>query len=509
LRVSRRRFLQAGSAALVGLSVKSDRPIAGGFVNDSFPAGHLLRDRSSSPAPKKLEKHAVVIVGGGIAGLSAAWRLQKRGFQDFVLLEMNEQAGGNSRWGENEITAYPWAAHYVPVPGPKATYVRELFDDLGVLKNGVWDERFLCFTPQERLFLYGRWQEGIEPAVGLSENDRDQFRKLEEQIHSFRNGGGFTIPMERGLSSQNADLDRISFDQWLRSQGMDSRILHWYMNYCCRDDYGALSSETSAWAGIHYFASREPDEKGPLTWPEGNGWIVRRLLERVGSFVRTGQIVHRIKKKGKRFSILSGDTEYQSEFIIFAAPTFLAPYLIEKFAPLHDFEYSPWLTANLTLQRLPEGYGSDLTWDNVVMNSPTLGYVDAMHQTVQSRVERTVWTFYWALAEGPPAVNRQLLLDKDWNYWKEAILRDLERIYPDIRPCVSRIDVMRFGHAMARPKPGAIFHEQRRKLANSQGQLLFANSDLSGFSIFEEAQYRGVRAAEKVLDHIGGARRPS
>ena len=78
---------------------------------------------------------------------------------------------------------------------------------------------------------------------------------------------------------------------------MDSRILNWYMNYCCRDDYGATTDQTSAWAGIHYFASREPEEKGPLTWPEGNGWIVRRLLERVGNFVRTGQMVHRIVAK--------------------------------------------------------------------------------------------------------------------------------------------------------------------------------------------------------------------
>jgi NAD(P)-binding Rossmann-like domain len=503
LRISRRKFLQSGSAALIGLSLKGDRPITGGFVNDSFAMGHKLRDRAAFPSAKKFEKQTVVIVGGGIAGLSAAWRLQKRSFTDFVLLEMNEQPGGNSRWGENEITAYPWAAHYVPVPGRKATYVRELFEDVGVLKDGVWDERFLCFTPQERLFLYARWQEGIEPAIGLNESDRDQFRRLEEQIHKFRASGGFTIPMEPGLSREHADLDQIPFSDWLRSQRMDSRILDWYMNYCCRDDYGSVASETSAWAGIHYFASREPEEKGPLTWPEGNGWIVKRLLERVGTFVRSGKMVHRITRKGNRLSIFAGETEYQAEFVIFAAPTFLAPHVIEGFAPVHDFEYSPWLTANLTLQHLPKNYGSDLTWDNVVMNSPTLGYVDAMHQSLQSHVERTVWTFYWALAEGQPVSNRQLLLEKDWGYWKESILRDLERVHPDIRQCVSRIDVMRFGHAMARPKPGAIFHEQRRKLAALDGSLLFANSDLSGFSIFEEAQYRGVRAAEKVLRDLG------
>jgi glycine/D-amino acid oxidase-like deaminating enzyme len=504
LSISRRKFLQSGSAALIGLSMKSDRPIAGGFVNDSFEIGHKLRDRVIFPVARKVEKQTLVIVGGGIAGLSAAWRLQKRGFRDFVLLEMNQQPGGNSRWGENEITPYPWAAHYVPVPGPEAVYVRELFEDLGVLKDGVWDDRFLCFTPQERLFLYGRWQDGIEPAIGLTDNDRDQFRRLEDEIRKFRASGGFTIPMERGLSPALAHLDQIPFSEWLRSQRMDSRILNWYMNYCCRDDYGALASETSAWAGIHYFASREPEEKGPLTWPEGNGWLVKRLLERVGSFVRSGEPVHHITQKGNRCRIFAGDTEYHAEFVIFAAPTFLAPYLVEGFAPIRDFEYSPWLTANLTLERLPNNYGPDLTWDNVVVNSPTLGYVDAMHQSIRSHVERTVWTFYWALAEGQPAVNRQLLLEKDWGHWKEAILRDLECVHPDIRQCVSRIDVMRFGHAMARPKPGAIFDEQRRKLATLDGQLLFANSDLSGLSIFEEAQYRGVRAAEKVLRHLGG-----
>jgi hypothetical protein len=127
-----------------------------------------------------------------------------------------------------------------------------------------------------------------------------------------------------------------------------------------------------------------------------------------------------------------------------------------------------------------------------------------MHQTLQSRVERTVWTFYWALAEGTPAGNRKMLLEKDWGYWKEAILHDLERVHPDIRQCVSRIDVMRFGHAMARPNPGGIFSEERRRLAKLEGRVFFANSDLSGFSIFEEAQYRGVRAAEKVLERIGG-----
>jgi len=199
--------------------------------------------------------------------------------------------------------------------------------------------------------------------------------------------------MDVGISESTAGLDHMSFADWLREQKMDSKILNWYMNYCCRDDYGATADQTSAWAGIQYFASRDPEEKGPLTWPEGNGWIVRRLLERVGRYVHTGQMVHRIVPQKTGASVFAGDTEFQTEFVIFAAPTFLGPYLIDGMAPLQDFEYSPWLTANLTLDRIPTSYGGDPTWDNVFMDSPTLGYVDAMHQSLATHNDRRCGPF--------------------------------------------------------------------------------------------------------------------
>lgn len=506
MKIGRRKFLGTGSAALIGLSLKSERKIEGSFVNEAAAAGHLLRDRASFAAAKQTVKIPIVIVGGGISGLSAAWRLQKRGFNDFVLLEMNDQAGGNARSGENEITAYPWAAHYVPVPGAQAGYVRELFTDLGVLKNGQWEERYLAFAPQERLFLYGRWQDGIEPAVGLAQKDRDQFQRLEESFARYRSTGAFTVPLEVGYSKQFPELDRMSFTDWLARNGFDSRLLNWYMNYACRDDYGALANDTSAWAGIHYFSSREAEEKGPLTWPEGNGWITKRLLERVGNKVRTSQMVHRIVESARGASVFAGDTEYQAEFVIFSAPTFLGPYVIDGFPRLNDFVYSPWLTANLTLERLPASPGAEPSWDTVFLDSPTLGYVDATHQSLRTHIDRTVWTFYWALADGTPAQNRQMLLQSDWGYWKEAILRDLERVHKDIRQCVSRMDIMRMGHAMIRPAVGAISSEERIRLKRRDGRILFANSDLSGISIFEEAQFHGVEAAQVVLRHLGGRR---
>jgi hypothetical protein len=140
----------------------------------------------------------------------------------------------------------------------------------------------------------------------------------------------------------------------------------------------------------------------------------------------------------------------------------------------------------------------------VIYDSPALGYVVATHQSLSSRVDRTVWTYYWSLAEATPAASRRLLLEKDWQYWKGAILNDLGRAHPDIGACVSRIDIMRMGHAMVRPVVGFRSSETRRRLADYHaGNVWFANSDLSGISIFEEAQYRGVRAAEAALRVMG------
>jgi glycine/D-amino acid oxidase-like deaminating enzyme len=499
--ISRREFFSA--PALIGLWPKTERKITGGFVNDSFPLGHRLRDHSAFRAPARQLRVPIVIVGGGMAGLNAAWHLDKRGFRDFVLLEMEGGAGGNSRWGENEVSKFPWAAHYVPVPAKGESLSRELFEELGILRDGKWDERALCFDPQERLFINGHWQDGIEPEDGASARDREQFRRFQDKVNEFRTTGQFTVPMDTG--AKQSSLDRLSMAEWLTQQGFNSALLRWYINYACRDDYGALAKDTSAWAGIQYFASREPEEKGPLTWPEGNGWIAARLIEKLKRYLRTGEAVYRVARAGNKIRVITESTEYVADAVIWAAPTFLASYVIQGASRAEGFEYSPWLTANLTLDRIPERNNPETAWDNVIYDSPTLGYVNATHMTLATHVEKTVWTFYWSLAEYAPADARRLLLARDWSFWKEAILDDLARAHPDIRQCVAHIDIMRIGHAMARPSPGFVFSEARARWLKPAGNIFFANSDLSGFSIFEEAQYRGVEAAKGALHLIGRA----
>jgi glycine/D-amino acid oxidase-like deaminating enzyme len=508
--MKRRDFLGAAVApmlaapliapALIGLRRKSPRPIAGGFVDDGGALGHRLRDATLTPSRSPEQQTHAVIVGGGIAGLSAGWELSRRGVNDFVILELEAVAGGNARSGDNEVSAYPWAAHYVPVPAASSTLVRELFEELGVLHDGVWEERYLCFSPQERVFSHGEWHDGIEPEFALDAAGRTAFRQFDEEIARHRSSGQFTIPMATGVH-RDSPLDRISMADWLTQHGLNAPALRWYIDYACRDDYGALAAQTSAWAGIHYFASRARDEQGPLTWPEGNGWIAKRLIAKLASQIRIGEPAVRIERAGTRWRVSTPRSTYLSDTVIFAAPTFLAPHIVTELAARNPpLVYSPWMTANLTLDRLPRerGRGAPLSWDNVIYDSPALGYVDATHQSLRTHSDRAVWTYYWSLADRTPEEGRRTLLRLTWHDCVDAILADLERPHPDIRDCVSRIDVMRMGHAMVRPAVGFLSATRGAQNLDLPG-LFFANSDVSGLSLFEEAQFRGVMAARAAM----------
>ncbi|MGI4936016.1 MAG: amine oxidase, partial [Janthinobacterium lividum] len=64
---------------------------------------------------------------------------------------------------------------------------------------------------------------------------------------------------------------------------------------------------------------------------------------------------------------------------------------------------------------------------------------------------------------------------------------------------VERVDVTLRGHAMAVPGVGFRSNPGLMALQQHEGTILFAHSDLSGFSVFEEASWWGYQAALRVL----------
>ena len=544
--LTRRDILRIGPGAAAALALGcGPRPpastgraldagrITGTIVGASHRTGHRLRD-GVRPEPQQVRDVPVVIVGGGIAGLSAAWKLARSGVRDFVVLELEPEAGGNSRWGENHVSAYPWGAHYLPVPTAEAAATRELVAEMGlILDTGpdgepIYDPRHLCHAPQERLFIDGGWREGlsardvVDPAAGsAAAAELAAFEAQVRRYRDYRDARGrraFALPIAAGGDdSAIVDLDRMSMREYFDRAGWSSPRLRWYVDYCCRDDYGCTLDTTSAWAGWHYFCSR-PDDVEYLTWPEGNGRIVRHFLERVGGNVRPGMLVYRLRPTGNAgdrgvpgdgVEVDALDTRtgtavrFRARHCIYALPRFTAPYAIEGYAlpGLEQFTYSPWMVANLTVDRAPDG----AAWDNVLFDSPSLGYVVATHQDLRTAPGPSVLTWYLPLAVPNPDAARAWMLEREWRDWASLILADLVQAHPDIESRVTRIDVMLWGHAMIRPAPGFVWGEARRRAAAPHGAIRFAHSDMSGISVFEEAQYHGVNAAEQVMRALGHA----
>lgn len=530
--LSRRGFLGASlgaSLAWLGCGPRTPGtgtgPITGGLVGGNAARGHLLRG-GPLPAVASTERAAVVVCGGGVAGLSAAWSLLRNQADDCVLLELEDALGGTAVSGANHVSAYPWGAHYLPVPTRRSRACCTLLEELGCITGydaadrALPAEAHLCRAPQERLFHRGIWSEGLYLRDGASADDLAQLARFHARIDAFaaqRDAGGarpFALPVAHSSAAAPwRALDAMSLDAWMRAEGFTSARLRWYVEYATRDDFGCLLEHTSAWAGLHYFASRiaEPGDDAAefLTWPEGNGFLVRHLAATLGTRRRTGAVVTGIEPFPDGVRVTYVDTAagvsrvIEAAQVVCAVPRFIARRITHGLeGESSPIRYAPWVVANLTLDQPAASHGFPLCWDNVLYESPSLGYVSATHQT--DRVARdTVWTWYRPLCAPDVRATRAQLLATDWAHWRDTVLADLRPAHADIDARVRSIDVWRWGHAMVRPEPGFLWGGPREAALQSRGRIHFAGADLGGLPIFEEAQWTGVRAAEAALTGLG------
>jgi hypothetical protein len=264
---------------------------------------------------------------------------------------------------------------------------------------------------------------------------------------------------------------------------------------------------------VHYFASRLDTTTGEaapfLTWPEGNGRLVRHLAGVAGTRVRVGCVVTRVEESPDQGVAVtwhdeaSGeDRALRAEHVVFALPRFLVGPVLGGAVAGSGPLYGSWMVANLTLRERPVGRGFPLAWDNVLFDSPSLGYVVATHQRGREQGP-TVLTYYLPMLDDDVRAGRRRLIDTPWSTWVETILADLSRAHPGFTEQVANVDVWLWGHAMVRPAPGTLWSAELQAARAPRGRVHFAHTDLSGMALFEEAQYWGVRAAEAVLSAQG------
>jgi predicted NAD/FAD-dependent oxidoreductase len=578
--MKRRTLLHLGPASAVAATLplgacqpQGHPPLQGGWVGASHERGHRLRPATSASlstlwASATPRKASVLIVGGGVAGLAAARAFAQRGVDDVQLLELEDSIGGNARGHRIAGLPCPLGAHYLPLPTPEAREVNEWLHEIGLLRMQAGqsrpDERHLAHSPQERLFYQGEWIEGLLPPAAAGSAAMQQYQAFAALVAGAQRGsarhgtalspqrGGlappgsntrrvsnasgvsmsngtnpssatgsanraFALPAHRSVwTAESAVLDAQTFATWLQAQGLNEPQLLTYLDYCCRDDYGAGIYTVSAWAGLHYFASRhgfqpggsgsgEREREAVFTWPEGNAWLTNKLAAPLAGRIHTGRTTIAVREERQGVSVLAFDEAqgraeaWSAHTVVLAVPLFVArrllqtpPAALQEAAAL--IHYAPWLVANLQLEGpLSEQAGAPPAWDNVIHGSAGLGYVNTQHQSLRPDAASAgpqLITAYQAL----PTTELAALLQADWQPWAERVLQDISVAHPDVRQRLQRIDLMRWGHAMAIPTPGLQRHPALMALRAMKGRVRFAHSDLAGYSVFEEAFTAGSEA---------------
>ncbi len=494
--------------------------------------GHFLRERRPLPPPSAVIDTDVVILGSGIAGLCAAWKLKKLGHAGALMID-GPQPFGNAAGGRFGELAYPTGGHYLPLPSAEMVHVREILADLGIIERDAaadkpyYDERVLLHGPEERLLFRGAWQEGVIPSEGVAPEELAEhqrfFAELERlrQLRGADGGHVFAFPAVHAASDPVIDaLDRITLRQWLEQNSYRSPTLHWYVNYCCRDDYGTSYDKVSAWAGLHYFCSRRGEAANAgngawLTWPGGMQPLAEQLASRAGIARRAGTAVS-LKRTATGvealcFTLEGGvarTTLVRARKAICAMPLYVAARVVDGIGDLgfdarrHMPAYAPWLVANFLMKAFPtELPAAPLSWDNVVYQEPGLGYVVSTHQDIRAAPpSRSVFSAYVALSDRSPEEARKWMQAASAGELVALASADLKAAYGDsFAPCVERVDITLRGHAMAAPLPGFRSNAGLKALREADGPIVFAHADLTGFSVFEEASWWGCEAARKVL----------
>ncbi len=529
--------------------------ITGGYTHENHQRGHFLRDLNTQhlPSPSKTIQTRCIIVGGGVAGLSAARSLRLANQPDCVLLELANEAGGNARAGSMQGIAHPLGAHYLPTPSNDAAAVQGLLEELNIRQrvSGRWiyDEKLLCHSPQERLFFQNQWQEGLLPMQGVSKETLAQYQRFAVLIDTWRKTRAFSIPttaVTTAISQQNPavlDLHTLTFADYLNQHSLSDPHLRWYLDYCCRDDYGAGLNIVSAWAGIHYFAARhgfsapqnnsnsnnsnsnsiaDTEKSSVLTWPQGNAFLTQALAQPLiaRQQLHTQRVVVRIETLRNKvvvdcMNMLTHALErYEAPKAIIALPAFVAARLIVNpsnalVQRAKAIEYSAWSVANvlcdapLRTDIRTAGSAPEMAWDNVIYSessataNTSLGYVNATHQTAGQWPQATVLTHYSAY--GTHLSSRQALFSKPWQQAKAEVLHDLSQVHGDIYTHAKAVDITRYGHAMAVPIPRSVSALPAILQQPYMPRLAFAHSDWAGYSVFEEAFEQGIKAARAIL----------
>jgi protoporphyrinogen oxidase len=499
--MDRRKFVKAAALATVPIILKScdwpqdNTPYSVEVLTDAA-TGHLVREANSFEQEKAIDVE-YLIVGGGVAGMTAAYQLQGR---DFLLCELSDRLGGSSSAVEYQGMGISQGAHYdLSYPEGYGEEALAFLEDLGIVAYQPWrsawgfveQQHIIAHRRKNRCYAHGEFRKDVLPEG----ETKDRFLSLLADYKGMMN-----LP-SRLIDGSLRHLNDLTFFDFLKKNIALDESLVTGLDYHMKDDYGAGCRSVSALAGIHYFMCRPyyTEVVELYSPPEGNYRFIANMAKNINQEqLLTQHLVSSIRadKQGFVVEVVDGKRRKKKSVkarkIIYAGQKHALKYIYpEDYRLFAQQESAPWLVVNVVVEGL---LPQPAYWQNEMLthDSSFMGFVDSGSQHTPGSNHR-VLTAYYCL----PASSRADLLrvEADKGMLAKATLGHISDYFgEDITGKVKQVFIKAMGHAMPIPSPGYLFDDKNQHRSNKA--LVYAGVDNARLPLFLEAVDSGLEAVK-------------
>jgi protoporphyrinogen/coproporphyrinogen III oxidase len=442
----------------------------------------------------------VVVVGGGIAGLSSAWRLRHR---DVLVLEAATRVGGRICSEPRGSYWLNWGAHVFAGPG---SATGQLLDEVGVTAEPVPGE-LAALAMNGRLLTDGRvetypfripmpWRDRVSVVragaklrravrrYGNAAQDRPQDGpgELQQRVYDFLGDQTFA----HYVGKLPADADALLRPTVTRSAGSPEQV--------------------SAGAGVGYFRLVWDRQSGlSRNIVGGSAVLTEAISARLGSRVFLGAEVIEVagEKDGARVRYRRGssDEELLASHCVLATPAPIARRIAVGLAKetadaLGKVVYGPYVSAAfLTNETKPQ------PWDHCyAIATPKRAFNVFFNMTSLVRSRESGRQPGSSIMVFSPAALATALLEADDDQVINRYLKDLEDIFPGFSGIVAEAHVRRWPLGLAYCYPG---RGRIQEALTRPAQRIHLAGDYLGTFYTETAIETGERAASLILEALG------
>ncbi|MGA7908313.1 MAG: FAD-dependent oxidoreductase [Candidatus Sulfotelmatobacter sp.] len=446
---------------------------------------HQVRDKGNQvfTRPPASAHHDIVIVGGGVSGLAAAYRMQHH---DVLLLEKEPHWGGNAYAMDYEGSTYCTGSAFLS----KDEYTYAFAKEIGLNPLPINSPDASIIRGE---LIPDTWGDGLDklPYAPLI---REAFKKFKKEM--------LGIDVEQ----RGRELFNLPFSEFMKLY--PAEIKQWWDTYG-PSNWGATSDETAAALAIGELQeiAAESSANTRYTWPGGLGAITRKLAE-----ILQPQYGERMRAGATTVAVVGSKEDVQVTYIeagrpktvsakavIMATPKFITRCIVDGLPDkqsdaMHQIRYIPYPVVNLIFDKPVFNHGYDTwcpgnTFTDIVVADWVIRHGSGYKQ------KYNILTCYTPMKEE----DRGYLLNEIGARKIAAnVLQDFQKLMPGLNVDPIEVHIYRHGHPLYMSTPG-LYTEVQPLVRHPLDRVFFANTDSEGP---ESTTNQGILAAQRAVKQV-------